>query len=425
MRASFYESDITPPLGGYLYGNYCEQIADGVAEKLYAKALVVEDGGNIAAMVAIDSCTIPADLHDIVTKRIYDYTGIAPECVSISSTHTHKGIPIHDSPDINCFADDAYRDVCYRLIADAVILAYKRLGDEEVEVSYGTGEVKDVAHNRNGEVADGTYRTHVRMRDDLVRPIGEVDESLNIITFSKNGKKIGAVVNFSCHLDCTGGKKMEYSGDYAAVLSGILKEKYGSDFVSLFVTGACGNVNHHPSDKNVPVKTYIRIGQEIAEEALKVIENSKPVAGGVSVCKELIEIERRKPDEATVDKINNKGTDKPMREMLLMNYMYYKHTNKETHSKLYVQSIRIGDVALAVLPGEIYASTGLAIKAKSPFAKTIVVENSNSSCGYVPTRDLFGDNCLLYESMLCYGSCLVPEASDIIESKALELLKKI
>jgi len=40
MRAAFYESDITPPLGGFMWGYYSRQIAVNVHDKLFAKAVV-------------------------------------------------------------------------------------------------------------------------------------------------------------------------------------------------------------------------------------------------------------------------------------------------------------------------------------------------------------------------------------------------
>ena len=45
MRASFYECDVTPPLGGFLWGHYREIYAQEVHNRLYAKAVVVEDQG--------------------------------------------------------------------------------------------------------------------------------------------------------------------------------------------------------------------------------------------------------------------------------------------------------------------------------------------------------------------------------------------
>lgn len=425
MRAAFYECDITPPLGGYMWGYYCKRNADDVAENLYAKALVVEDGGTIAAIVSVDACALPREMHDIVTKRIYEYTGIPAENVCISATHTHKGVPVSDSPEINCFADKSYTDVFYRLTADAVILAYKRLGDDPVEVSFGKGEVTGVAFNRNGMLKDGTLVTQLRGRDNVVCTVGDVDESLNVITFSKGGKKIGAVVNFSCHLDCTGGVRMAYSGDYAAVLSGILKEKYGSDFVSLFLTGACGNVNHINHDKNQPVNKYTEIGRKVADEALRVIDGSDAVFGTVASSKESITIEKRLPCDAEYQRLVDPETGEFIERMWLQNYMYYETCNDETHTNLKIQVIKIGDICICALPGEIYAKTGLNIKRNSPYKNTIVVENSNTYCGYVPTEDVFVEKCRLYETMLCFHSCLVPGAAEAIEEKALDMIKNM
>ena len=39
MRAAFYESDITPPFGGYLWGHYNRMHAEDVIDKLYAKSM--------------------------------------------------------------------------------------------------------------------------------------------------------------------------------------------------------------------------------------------------------------------------------------------------------------------------------------------------------------------------------------------------
>lgn len=424
MRAAFYESDITPPLGGYMTGYYRERRAEDVYEKLFAKALVVEDNGNIAAIVAIDACLMTDEIHDVVTKRIYEYTGIKPECVSVSATHTHKGIPITDSPAINCFADKAYVDVCYRLVADAVILAYKRLGDEEVEISYGSDIVTGLAFNRDSVLIDGTHETAIpRNCDEVLRPLGEVDESFNIVTFSKGGKKIGAIVNYSLHLD-TSLPNMAYCGDYAAIISEILKEEYGYDFVSLFVTGACGNVNHINHDINIPLLNHRQIGAILGKEAIRIIGNSEPVKGGVSVCKELVTIEKRQPNDEAFKKFFHRKTGE-VNKVMMSAYLYYLNSNKEIHKDFYIQAIKIGDVAFSILPGEIYTTIGLAIKRKSPYSKTIIIELANTATGYIPNKEVFGENCWLYESLLCEGSCLVPEASEIIKEKALELLNKI
>ena len=129
MRVAFYESDLTPPLGGFVWGHYADVRCFEVQERLFARAIVTEVAGEISAIVCVDSCVLPAEMHDIVTARIFEYTGIPAERVCLCSNHTHWGMPFGDSPELNCFADAAYRDVCYRVVADTVTLAYHRLAD--------------------------------------------------------------------------------------------------------------------------------------------------------------------------------------------------------------------------------------------------------------------------------------------------------
>ena len=87
--------------------------------------------------------------------------------------------------------------------------------------------------------------------------------------------------------------------------------------------------------------------------------------------------------------------------------------------------IRIGDVCILALPGEVYVAFGKAIKAGSPFKRNMVVENSNSYCGYIPTKEAFCENSDMYEITLCLHSCHVPEAGEILQTKALEIAHKL
>ena len=51
MKASFYEVDITPPLGGYMWGYYKKQIAQDVVDRLYARAVVLKQDETVVAIV--------------------------------------------------------------------------------------------------------------------------------------------------------------------------------------------------------------------------------------------------------------------------------------------------------------------------------------------------------------------------------------
>lgn len=421
MRASFYECDITPPLGGYMPGHGKKVIAEDVFDRLYAKAAVIEQAGEIAALVCVDTCHLPAGMHDIVTKRIYEYTEIAPNRVCVCCNHAHKGAPVIDSPEINCFGDAAYKDVFFRLTADAVILAYKRLGEQESVVKFGKSQLTDISFNRTGILADGTYVTHVRGRSDLVRPLGEIDPDVSVLTFEKEGVPIGAVINFACHQDCNSGC-LGYSGDYSSVLSDELKEKYGKDFVSLFVVGTCGDINHVNHDINVempkgPHGWYRTMGQKLAAAVQTAMTVSEITEGAVAVIKEEIQIPKRQADP---DYVRGK-LQKVEGFVRARRLLFYQAVNEEEYAVVPVQGIKIGNVGIFALPGEIFVKFGLEIKEKSPFAQNIVMEQCNNSCGYVPTMEAFAECSNIYEISLCFNSCLIPEAGEMITQKALEI----
>jgi hypothetical protein len=73
------------------------------------------------------------------------------------------------------------------------------------------------------------------------------------------------------------------------------------------------------------------------------------------------------------------------------------------------------------MSGEIYVNFGLRIKKESPFEYNLVIENSNSFGGYIPTREAFVEGSDLYEISLCEGSRHAPEAGDMMVDRLLEM----
>ena len=55
-----------------MWGHYREMYSETIHTRLYAKAVVIEDGDETAAIVVIDSCVLPPEMHDIVTKRVFE-----------------------------------------------------------------------------------------------------------------------------------------------------------------------------------------------------------------------------------------------------------------------------------------------------------------------------------------------------------------
>jgi hypothetical protein len=87
---------------------------------------------------------------------------------------------------------------------------------------------------------------------------------------------------------------------------------------------------------------------------------------------------------------------------------------------LLLQAMRIGNLAITAIPCEVFAETGLEIKAKSPFQSTFTVSLANGYNGYLPTpaQHRLGG----YETWRARSSYLETDASVKITQLLFEML---
>jgi neutral ceramidase len=72
------------------------------------------------------------------------------------------------------------------------------------------------------------------------------------------------------------------------------------------------------------------------------------------------------------------------------------------------------------LPGEVFVELGLAIKKRSPFPMTFVVELANDNIGYVPDRRSYAEG--NYEPV---SSRCAPGSGEMLVETAVQLLEEI
>ena len=66
--------------------------SEGAYQKIWAKALAIEDGTNSpAVLLAVDVLGIPADLYDELARRLEKKAGLKRERLAVTATHTHTG----------------------------------------------------------------------------------------------------------------------------------------------------------------------------------------------------------------------------------------------------------------------------------------------------------------------------------------------
>ncbi|MDO5581870.1 MAG: neutral/alkaline non-lysosomal ceramidase N-terminal domain-containing protein, partial [Planctomycetia bacterium] len=429
------QADITPPVPFRMAGYFSERPSTGTSDPLYAKAMAFRQGSNTAVFVICDLISIGTVHSDPIRKNISEQTGIPKSAIVVAVTHSHTGPlyygALHDHLHEKAIREKGkdpleildYSKLLISQATQAAVDAFKNL--KPASLAVGKAHVEDLSFNR---------RFHMRgpgpvvfnpgfNNKNLLRPAGPVDPEVCCALFSdlKTGKPIASFTNFALHLDTTGGTL--YSADYPFYLSEVLKEKYGKSFFSLFGTGTCGDINHLDFAGNRPRLKAPAIGERLG----KIVADSFDKNKGLSA-----------PDLAVLEKTalwpRQQFTEQEMKEAKSkMDEVFdqkgpflerVKHTKihmlstREKEIMLDIQVVQIAkDFAVVALPGEVFVDLGLAIKKGSPFKNTMVIELSQTSVAYVPTKKAFAEGS--YETI---NSFLQPGGGEKMVELALEAL---
>lgn len=425
LQCGMAELEITPPLGSSIPGYTAERKSDGIRDPLYAKALVVDSGGKVLAFIAIDALYIPGREADRIRERLLAHTGIPIERTMVSATHTHTGAPVRIGLDGS--RHDDYLAYMADRAADAAILAYNLR--KPARMGWGTGRLGDVSFNRRYWMKDGRLRTNPGiLNPEIDRPAGPIDPEVSVLRIDGlDGQAMGIVTSFACHTDTVGGSA--YSGDYPAVLSAALKESLGEHAVSLFLLGACGDINHTDTSKPKRADRSItrEIGLRLAEEALRVREETETATeASADADSAMIPMKLRESSPLEIEQAQSVLADSKVvgAERFFAEQILKVAELPGGEARLEVQAMRLGDVAFVGLPGEIFVELGLAVKRASPYAHTVVNTLCNGSIyGYVCTEAAYSQGG--YEPRLKVFNRITPGTGERLAELASELLQRL
>jgi len=437
LTAGLAVTDITPPVGYRMSGYFRERLSTGTSNPLCAKAIVLRQGSESAALVFCDIIGISLDVSSRARRQAAKKTGIPAANILIAATHSHTG-PLYFGALRKYFHDlavakhgsDPYEKVDYssELVAKIVkVITQADAAAKPVRLKAGVVEQQDLSFNRRFHMKNGTVRFNPGiLNPDIVRVAGPIDPEVGIVFFHEagNDSAAAALVNFTLHLDTVGGTK--YAADYPFYIEQSLREEYGDEFVLLFGTGTCGDINHIDVTKKERLKTGF-IGKTLAETVNARAEFLETVTEPALVVRsEIVQVplQRYGPQKVAWarESIKKVGT----RELSFLKQVEaYKilalQMRRSGTIGLEVQVFRLSrDVAVVGLPGEVFVDLGLAIKRASPFATTLVIELCQDAPGYIPTNDAFAEGS--YETV---NSRIAPGGGEMMVKAAVRLLKEL
>ncbi|MCA9049748.1 MAG: neutral/alkaline non-lysosomal ceramidase N-terminal domain-containing protein, partial [Planctomycetaceae bacterium] len=91
FRAGAAIADVTPTKFPVLVnGGMTSRSASEVTTRINARCVVLDDGKERIGIVVVDSCMMPRPLLDEAKQLASQQTGLKPDHILISATHTHS-----------------------------------------------------------------------------------------------------------------------------------------------------------------------------------------------------------------------------------------------------------------------------------------------------------------------------------------------
>lgn len=387
-------------------------------------------------------------LPEIDTSKIVfnaTHTHTAPRYMPI----TNRGYDKAPRDRVNVYPPDKYRAFLVEQVTDAVVDAYN--GREEGSFSYGYGSAAVAIHRRAtyfndrsvGNKAADTFGVngHAQMYgptnvEDFAGFEGTIDTKAYLLyTFDKDGKLTGAIVNVNCPSQCTELETFT-SADYWHETREMIRERHGNIYI-LPQCAAAGDQSPHIlhgsaefNRKNAlkfgddpkaaqflrPWEYYNRkvIAERIAhafDECLEWASREKITDAPITHVTKTVSLDawRVTEDEYNKALANYKEcakqefvcTDDPEADFenntrLSSNISRYetvidRYNEGVTRRNAEIHVLKIGDIAFASNPFELYTDYQHRIQARSPFTQTFIVQLTASdvtdapASGYLPT----------------------------------------
>jgi hypothetical protein len=414
-----YEVDITPKIGTLLAGGIYPRVSKGVHDPLMAKAIVLESNGTRFAYVILDLLVLTRREGDRAVEMASELSGIPPQNIVWATSHTHSGpytMPLFGTTEEEV-VDSEWLSSLPENFAHCVAKA------DERKIPARWGFMRSYNYtlplNRRLRFKDGRELNNFLIdrgeEAQCLGTAGPVDPEIGILFFEDmEGKLIAVLFNFALHLTTHFGE--EFSADYPSVVARRIKERFGEQVVALYMPGAMGDINTYRSMEET--------GNMLAGSIIPKLLARKPreEAPILKAMKSEIRIPYRDFDQDQEERIRASQWPEDVQDVFRKELeIIRKEGIREGETILSVW--RIGDIAFAGLPGELFVEWGLKIKAESPFPWTFPVELCCDYQGYLVTRKAWEGGG--YESLIARSAKPSPEGVEMMVNKTLEMLEEI
>ncbi|MBQ7032123.1 MAG: hypothetical protein IJN25_00450 [Clostridia bacterium] len=446
LKIGLSKVDITPPAESVcLAGLDFYRPSEGIESRIFANTVAVE-GEEPLILCSCDLAGISAELYNTVLDFVSQKDGsIDTEKISVNATHSHTAPRISSAPhpynelakglpEGYSYTDDyeydpqvwmGDRTVPYMAekIAECIVLAWQNRAKGYYSPAFGRCAI---GHSRRTLYRDGkviNYGVTNSVNFDALQ--GGNDSGVELIYFfDENKKPTGAVANVACPSQSM--ERKDYiCSDFWGKARDFLEKDLGEAFVLVGLCGAAGdqaprdlirlqrpNYLVSPPLEIIPrrsdpeiytVESCTDMGERLAIEIMRVLKKAENTLLDKAVVRYrkmtlslpgiTIDNDTYKEAQKTVDdflaaygkkELNNKEIEAIQIPLARINR--YKAQEYERLLNTDVHIMRLGDIAFATNPFELFLDYGNRIKTRSHATQTFIIQLANSAGGYLPTK---------------------------------------
>ena len=397
MKAGAASIVINNDLGTVIQGaGVPDQRVEAIHDDLEANALYLVDGETAVLFV---SC----DLAGLETARVQSYTramaaaaNIDADAIIIGCTHTHGG-PVVLHTDYLKPVDEAYSERLQDRLCRVATEAVNSVVPARIGWSMGHARL---GYNRRVCYADGGHSMHRQAgRDDDYTGLEGPDdtECMALAVFDKKNN-ITAILHHGTGHPSSFYAQRVLSAEFPGVARRLIREACGRLPV-LFFNGALGDIGMTQQAapqrvSNTPESQIIRLGSTLAGETLRLIHEMHP-QDNVTLMHQRHELKLpvRLPTTDAVEQGRavlariEAGEDICGMDAIfawgsvsLMDRFGANPVDRQTF-----HAIRLGDLAIATHPFELFCQYQLDLKLRSPTRSTACFALTGGYGGYLPT----------------------------------------
>jgi len=449
-------ADITPRLPAALTGFQTVRITRTIQSPLTANVLALESrrGDRVidqAILISCDLCVIRPGIQDAFRQRVAArLPGFDINKLFLAATHTHSApVLVQNQYDEKDYGDamqpKEYTPMMFDRMAEAVAKAWssRAVG----AVAWGLGHAV-VGHNRRISYADGHAQMLGNTNDPSFQHMeGYEDHAVDILTFYDDQRRMkAAVIALACTAQMSQGETV-VSADFWHDARERIRDRYGKELCVLGFCAPAGDQCPHLSlrkagearmDRLRGLTRTQELGRRIAAAFLDVagviakdIRDDVPLVHLVrqidlptrpvtdaeyaiakKVCAEIDARKERGKWDAWVGKLYGG---------ICQRYLDQHRDGKRVYA-MELHVLRLGDVAIATNPFELYLDYGVEIEARSPAVQTILIQlaaTGNEDGYYVPTPRAVAAGRLSEAPMNNYSATVM---TDVIGSEGAQVL---